>query len=386
MWKYRIIWFVLWILSIVGISFFGGNISYGFFYCITLIPIISLLYLFCVYLFFRIYQKIDTRNIVAGHSVPYFFTLQNGVFFTFSGIKIKFYSSFSNILDLDDNVEYELMPGTKIDRQTLLFCKYKGEYEVGIKEIYVTDFFRFFTFKYTPHDTLRAIVKPNIISLDVLSGIDTLMYVPRNRDIDHSDPDNEVRDYADGDPLRYIHWGLSAREQKLKVRKFVTEEKQGISLLMETSRCDKQIEKYLPIENKIVETTLAVSLYLVNKSIPINVHYLKNEHIIKGLYTQADFDDFYENIASTPFDENFTFDKLASGSLADGKIYESKMVILVVSDITKETERFMDMLRTENVNVLVYRICDENSADITVDSRFKIVNVSVDDDLKEVLA
>ena len=44
----RIIWLCLWVLSLVGISLRGGAVSYGFFAMLTLVPIISLLYLLAV--------------------------------------------------------------------------------------------------------------------------------------------------------------------------------------------------------------------------------------------------------------------------------------------------------------------------------------------------
>ena len=47
-WRRGIV-FLLWILSLVGISFFGGTISYGFFWAITFIPVISIVYLLFVY-------------------------------------------------------------------------------------------------------------------------------------------------------------------------------------------------------------------------------------------------------------------------------------------------------------------------------------------------
>ena len=104
----RIIFAVLWVLSVVGISFFGGPISYGFFTLLTLLPIISLLYLLLVSAFFRIYQEIGGRNLVANQPLPFYFILKNEYFFGFSSVRVYFFSSFSTITDLDDGVEYEL--------------------------------------------------------------------------------------------------------------------------------------------------------------------------------------------------------------------------------------------------------------------------------------
>ena len=44
----RLAFLCLWILSLAAISFFGGAVSYGFFFGMTLLPVISLAYIFCV--------------------------------------------------------------------------------------------------------------------------------------------------------------------------------------------------------------------------------------------------------------------------------------------------------------------------------------------------
>ena len=84
----RIIYAILWILSLAGISFFGGAVSYGIFYMLTFLPFVLLLYLLFVYFFFHIYQQIGNKRLVAGHMEPFYFTLKNEYHFGFCSIKI----------------------------------------------------------------------------------------------------------------------------------------------------------------------------------------------------------------------------------------------------------------------------------------------------------
>ena len=144
----RIILFMLWILSLVGISFYGGEVSYRIFELITLIPVISVIYILFMLICFKIYQRPEGREVIAGRPAPFYFTLQNESFFTFSGVRVIFYSSFSTISGLSDTVEYELKPRSGIKKETRLLCRYRGEYDVGIKSIVFQDFFRLFTVTY----------------------------------------------------------------------------------------------------------------------------------------------------------------------------------------------------------------------------------------------
>ena len=96
----RIIWFCLWVLSCVGISFRGGAVTYGFFAVMTLVPIVSVIYLIAVYALFHLYQHLDQRFVTVNEPVGYRFILVNEYPLQFVGIRVRFFSSFSTITDL----------------------------------------------------------------------------------------------------------------------------------------------------------------------------------------------------------------------------------------------------------------------------------------------
>ena len=382
----RIILFVLWVLSVVGISFYGGVASYGFFFILTLIPICSFLYLLCVYATFGIYQKIDTKNPVAGHTVNYFFTFQNGVFFSFAGVKIRFHSAFSSILGLYDDKEYELLPKTRITKETQALCKYRGEYEIGIKYLEMTDYFRLFKLKYVPKETLRVIVKPNIVQLEELRNIDTKRLIARSSFSVPSDPDNEVREYRPGDSLKLIHWNASARERELKVRKLTGEEKQGVSILIDTERFDENMDKYLPSENKILETSIAISLYLAKKNIPSKAYYIANGVKKNNINNIDDFEKFYSDMTQIQFDSEANFSKLVKEAFNNSELLESCGVVFVLHEWNEEARLLAERLSRENIYVSVYLIGEGQTGRIdTSGQRVFVTRLNYDDDLKEVL-
>ena len=76
-WRNRIIWGVCLILSLVFISFYGGTVSYGLFFAVLFLPVLSMIYLALVFFRFKIYQELEGRNVMAGEAVPYYFVLQN---------------------------------------------------------------------------------------------------------------------------------------------------------------------------------------------------------------------------------------------------------------------------------------------------------------------
>ncbi len=382
-----IILIALWILSLVGISYFGGPVSYGFFAAVTLVPIVSLIYLFFVFLRFKIYQRLEGRNVVANTASDFYIALQNEDFFTFSGIRILFYSSFSSISGIDDSIEYELIPHTGVKKDTKLLCKYRGEYEVGVKSIVIQDFFRLFRFTYRNREPFRVRVLPKVVQLNNVRALDPAYLNTMDAYKNASSLDAVVRDYMPGDDIRSIHWKASAREGKLLVRNTIGEEINGIGIIMDSSKCSYNPMEFLPVENKICETVLALSMYFIGHNIPVNVYSMQgdlNKHTIGGI---SQFDEFYKYVSTFVFDPDAGEEKLIAGVSTDRSFYSNSFVVLVLHELNETAKEMMRLLKQNNISSVVYLITDDkdeaNSEADGVNSN--IVLIPTDADLEEVI-
>ena len=375
----------LWVLSLAAISYYGGAVSYGIFWGITFIPVISLIYLVFVYFNLRILQQIENRNMICGHPMPYFFVLQNDSFCVFTSISVNLFSSFSSVEDLPGDTEYELLPGDKYAFETKLTCKYRGEYEVGVKEIIMTDFFRLFQIRYRIPGTIKALVLPKITRVSNLKSIDSLAALPQRTSLrERTEPDIVVRDYATGDSLKQIHWKATAREQKLKVRNLTGEEKQGISLLWDTRRYSKEPKDYLPIEDKILETALAISIFLAEKNIPFSAYFGQRGIASAHLEGLGDFDGFYKKVSEIQFDQEENFQQTLLEITESGTLFESKVIFCVLHQLNENVLNLAERLDRTGSLVVLYVITDENIEDFSKQSneRLKIMAISVDASLE----
>lgn len=91
-----------------------------------MIPVISLIYLLFVHEQFRIYQEIGCREVVCGQQMPYFFVLQNGVYYAFSSVSVRLFPHLSYVEQIPDDMEFELLPGERCTFETNLVCRYRG--------------------------------------------------------------------------------------------------------------------------------------------------------------------------------------------------------------------------------------------------------------------
>ena len=384
----RIILIILWILSLVGISFFGGTVSYGFFAAVTLVPAVSFIYLLLVFLRFKIYQRMDSRRVVADELSDFYITLQNEDYFAFTSIRMILYSGFSELEGIDGSAEYELMPRTGIKKDTRLLCRYRGEYEAGVKEVVIRDFLNLFSFTYRNPEPFRVTVLPKIVVLDSVKTVEESLGVMAETYSVAGEPDVVVREYQPGDDARMIHWRASAGKGKLLVRKTVGIEKQGISIAMEPGRYSDDPETYLPLENRICEIVIALTMYYLNARTPVSVFMFQDELSVDRVRDTDGFNAFYTNISAYRFEERpdkqGRMAEVLSGSSA---VADSKILILVLYDICPETEKLIRSLGQSGVYVLVYIVNENPEKDFTSLNlpRCMIHMAAPDDDLQEVL-
>ncbi|NLG04283.1 MAG: DUF58 domain-containing protein [Clostridia bacterium] len=388
MWKRKWILLGIWLISLWIISNYGGSASYGLFFAITLIPFLSLVYCLCVFIRFRIYQKIESRDIICRQSVPYYFVLQNEDKYGFASVKARMFSTLSYVEDIPDDMEYELLPGDRYTYETKLVCRYRGEYEVGIKEVVVTDFFRLFTFKYKTTETIKALVKPRMIHLDELNSIqDIVAFVQKENQYADTEPDIVVRDYIAGDPVSQIHWKATAKEQKLKVRTRTGEDKQMICLFFETKRYGKDLLEYLPPENQILETTLALGLFLAERAISYTLLSQKTSAVSQTVGSLRDYEALYKSVSQTQFLQENDIQNELQSILHQSMTHHCKILFGVLSNLTTQILVQFDACLAQGTVVVLYVVTDENIDELKKqgNERLRIITVPVNAELRDIL-
>lgn len=300
----RLIYLGLWILSLVGISFFGGVVSYGIFWALTLLPVVLLVYLILVLFGIKIYQELNIKEVVSRAPVAYYFTLQNESPLAFSSIRVTFFDFGVDYGDLDQNAEYELMPHTGHKISTNIVCKYRGEYDIGVRNIIITDFLGLLKITYKNPGTMKvnvlpAIVYPsqNMLDEQALFASSIVNAEPMQRDI-------LVRKYVTGDSMRLINWKVTAKKRELMVSNMISEEHSCVHMLLDTHRYASRKEEFLPAEDELLTTLITMVLYFTCKHIDVSVHYISGEYRQQLINDMDRFDEFYRNICQLVFDED----------------------------------------------------------------------------------
>lgn len=353
----------LWVLALTAISFYGGAVSYGFFFGVTLIPVISLIYLLCVLFRFKIYQEAEKKSLVCGQPTPYLFILQNEDYFAYTSISVRMHSSFSYAEDTFENVEYELLPGDKSVCETKIVCKYRGEYEIGVKEVILTDFLRLFKLRYAVSGQIKAVVLPQIVQLSELKSIADLPMLVQSDTSGSREPDIVVRDYVEGDSLKQVHWKATAREQKLKVRVMTGKENQGITVFCDTRRYSEDMKEFLPLENKILEAFLAVGYYFARADKEFSAYFGQNGVVRKHVEGMDDFDDFYHTVSQIAFGKDENPRNVLEQVIGQGVLWGSNLVFCVLHELNSAILDITERLAASGIVVVIYVITDQDPRD-----------------------
>ena len=412
----RIIYFLLCIAAVVLASFRGGPITYSILFGVLLVTPVSLIYLLIVYFFFKLYQVLGTKHITAYEPIPYYFVLQNEYLLNFCHISVSTYSTFSYIDEMqqdnkpnDDTTNisdrknrrfnnqtkkesgitktYELLPGENVRYDTTMICRYRGDYHVGIKQITIVDFFKLFKITYRVPEPLNAVVLPRVIKLETLKSVPEMVIATYKENPRlSSDFDAQTRDYMPGDPLKGIHWKSTAKTGKLKSRITYGEQRQGISIFLDTKRISDDEYVFIPVENKCLEIVLALTNYFANYSVPTSLVYSQFEPRTAKCSAAYEMESFLNTVSAMKFrsDEEaaVTLDILMAGSV----FKDCMIAFLVITGADAELNKRLYELSTFGINIVVYLVgVHPNVQDIMELANVRVIPVYPEDDLAKVL-
>ncbi len=381
----RLLLILLLILSLVSITIYGTTASYVIFFACLTIPIVCIVYLGYVFLQLKIYQELGNRYIVKGESVPYKFILSNEDFIAYSAVKVKFFKTNSTVENIGETIERELLPKDHVQFNTIINCKYRGEYPVGVKEVTITDFLQLFRFTYHVPFECKATVFPKIVELQKLTCIpeEEIAMLDPYAAI-KSEPDVTVRNYVSGDSLKQIHWKLSAKENKLKTRELSGTIRQKLTIIIDLTKVSKNSSNQIIIEDKIIECAVSLIRYFCYQKIPFYVGFHNG---VMNQYEMSEPERFYavyEDLAKSFF---ISTQSLESVIDMGGFRNKEDHLIWITHGLNKNSYNELLQVRKDFAKMTILSFTNEN---LEHNRNFNSTSISLftinpDADLREVL-
>ena len=192
------------------------------------------------------------------------------------------------ISDLFDNVDtitpvsMPLMPFEKRDFRFQARFDHIGTYAAGIKKIVIHDLLGLFTYTIHNPNRHRVEVLPRIVDMESLPLTSTASAESRKPlqtlvtdDMDYAG----VREYRYGDPMKAVHWKLSARmeEGTLLTRIYETYGNTGITTIVDPYAPDCDAEKLMHVFDGIVEAALSTEEYARAMGLDVELAYVNRD-------------------------------------------------------------------------------------------------------------
>lgn len=302
--KNRITFIFLFILSIIFKYNFGGFVPSFFFNTLLTLLFVSIGYTVYVYIRIKFIQDIEKRIIVKGESLKLIVKLCNEDFLIFPYVFVSFFGSHSHFNADSYSQSLAITPFTKKEFVFDMVCKYRGQYEIGISDIYIEDFLGLIRLKYKIPETKKILVYPNIIYLskfDVFANSCSDSQNFSSGIVEDVNNIKDLRNYTYGDSLKKIHWKQTAKINQLMIKNYQSTTDVNVNILLDLRHNKYSEEINIIIEDKLIEAAISVVHYYLFKNIAINYMYFDQKLEVLKAANQAEFDLIYKTLSSVEF-------------------------------------------------------------------------------------
>lgn len=394
----RIFYILLLLLSIIFIYFYGGKVPYALFYLAIAFPLASFLYTLIIYFRFKYIQEIDSNFVVKGDKINFIFNVSNEDIFLYPYISVTFCGSDAVFEKKFTTINFSLPPFSNKSFKFELICKYRGTYEVGISSIEIQDFLGIFKLKYKVPGLKTVTVYPIIVQLDKFYiKIDYMSESFLLQDTTSEDmvTVSEIRKYAYGDSLKRIHWNITAKLNEIMVKKYQSTSVTSTMLIIDLKKNVFSTPlKNILVEDKIIESVIAVLHFCLNNWIPAKVVYYCGQLISLAANNPLIFKDIYNVLARIRFSEEINIEDILDVYM-EGNINNTNIIIFSANLSFGLYNQIHKMVSNCNDVTLVYIYpghgADLNDVDIDnilsflQETGVNVYKINLDDEIKSVL-
>lgn len=306
----RILYIGMFIIAFIFVYSYGGKVPYMLFYTVVLLPVISLFHMVTCYFLVKYEQNLDSDSVIKGDKVAFSLRIINRSFFILPYISIRFWKAGVGIIQQPEIKNIALQPFGKREFKFEYIYKYKGCFNIGVSEIEVQDFLGIFKLVCRNKRPLLITVYPRRLDIDSFalntnySFGDTSNFIGIQED---TSTIKEINKYSYGDSLKKVHWKLTAKTNELMVKNYENYASASAVYLIDLKNNSFSKEDNAIIEDKHIETAIAVLKRLIYDGADVNLVYAAEKITNIQCRSTSDFENVYEILAKVKFDQNIKF-------------------------------------------------------------------------------
>jgi len=278
-----------------------------------------------------------------------------------------------------------------------LFCKYSGNYDIGVERIEIEDFLGIFKFVYKVPFPISLTVYPRVIILErfrLKTDFTSESFSALQNKFEDIGALQDVRKYVYGDNLKKVHWKLTAKLNEIMIKRFQSTTESSAIIIPDLKRNNFTIEQNTIVQDKIIESTISVVHYCLHKWMPVNLVCYSNEVRDITASNPLHFQDIYSYISEIHFSNAINLSNISHIYIKDKTIKTN--LILCTANLDYDLYNHIYYAALSGFNVIVIYISSEELTGSRNDMAESIISdipgiganiykININDEIKTVL-
>lgn len=392
----RILYTVMFIIAFIFVYSYGGKVPYMLFYTVLLLPVVSFSNMVTCYFLIKYEQNLDSDSVIKGDKAAFSLRIINRSFFILPYISIRFWETGAAVIKQFEIKNIALQPFGKRDFKFEYIYKYKGCFKIGISEIEFQDFLGIFKLVRRNKKPLLMNVYPRNLHIDSFvlntnySFGDISNFIGIQED---TSTIKEIDKYSYGDSLRKVHWKLTAKSNELMVKKYENYASVSAVYIIDLKNNDFSEEDNAIVEDKHIETAIAVLKRLIHDDIDVKIVYADEKITSIQCRSFLDFEKVYEILAKVKFDQNIKFTDIIYSQTNEN--VSNSNIIISTSNLDYELYETMSKMKLLGydislIHISTKEILGKKETDINqilfllLELGIKVYNINISDNIKAV--
>ena len=285
----------------------GAGLVYGdlyiwtAFYCLALLPALTLIYaLFSLY-GISLESRMKNKTAVKNERNSFVFVFKNKTLLGSGALRARFKTDDFAIELEESESEINLRFLERFAEIELNFKpKYRGTYEIGLASLEITDFLGLFILRKKIKRSFALLVFPAILPIKAERDAARLLSSV-NAYLAQEDEYMDARPYLISDPMKKIHWKLTAKKGEWMVKNYASGAQTSVTIIIDPNYSTDRRETRLRLEDAITERAVALTHVCLSANIPVEL--LFGSRIKESARNMGGFGALYNLIAELAFNE-----------------------------------------------------------------------------------
>ncbi|MEN1758910.1 DUF58 domain-containing protein [Anoxynatronum sibiricum] len=254
----------------------GGRLPFFVWYAYLLVWLLPMAHGLLGKLFLRGAILVPEAELVAGEVVSVAYRVENPLPIAFPGIELENEVGYRLTGIKEPRRVFSLNGKEQLVGQSELVCRRRGLYELGHIRLLIHDIFQMNTFEKTITSPLSLKVYPRVVPISSFP----IVASQQMGNLKVKDPlfqdytqISRLRQYREGDPIKQIHWKVSAGKKNLVVKEYEERGDTEVLLLLDSSQEHYAHDPEGWVEDQLVEAAASVIDYCLRGNIKVTLQY-----------------------------------------------------------------------------------------------------------------